>query len=83
MTKRMAFERVIREVTIDGVQYGMWVNFDIDADVYEAHSSSRPWKYQNYITRNKNKMRRRIRISRNDAMYSIVREAFINRYVRG
>ena len=54
----MAFESVIREVTIDGVQYGMSdgiITFDIDADVYEVHRSTRPWKYQNYITRNKNK----------------------------
>lgn len=79
----MSFKSVLREVIIDGVEYGMWLKYDIDADVYKVSYLADPWQWQKYITRNKNKMLRKKRIKKNSELYATVREAFISKYVKG
>lgn len=74
-------ENVIREIKIDGISYGMWLQFDIDSNTYSAKNCYRVWKYQDYKTRNGKKMRRRISVSRNTELHQIVRESLIQKYV--
>jgi len=77
----MTYQAVIREVAINGVQYGMRIKFDIDKNVYKSSQRDTPWQWQNYTTRNNRKMRRMVRISRNTELFSTVLEAFYKKYL--
>lgn len=71
------------EVTIDGVTYGMWISYNADTGVYSVrHSERNVWKWQDYVTRNRNKMRRRVRISpvKNADTHRAVRDAVAAKY---